>query len=62
VPFSREVARNWANQSPAATGDNDEVQAASLRDLLNAQLLELRYSGLEGAVDSLQKRILGDGQ
>jgi hypothetical protein len=60
VPFSKEVARHWANQSPAATGDNDEVQAASLHDLLNAQLLELRYSGLESAVDYLQKMILGD--
>ncbi len=62
VPFSREVAQNWANQSPAATGDNHEVQAASLRCLLNAQLLELRYSGLESAVDHLQTMILGDGK
>jgi HPr Serine kinase C-terminal domain len=61
VPFSREVAQNWANQSPAATGDNHEVQAASLRRLLNAQLLELRYSSLESAVDHLQTMILGDG-
>ena len=62
VPFSREVARDWSNQSPAATGDKHQVQAASLRDLLNAQLLELRYSELESAVDFLQEMILGDSE
>lgn len=60
IPFSKEVTWQWANQGPAATGDNDRVQAASLRDLLNATILELRYSGLEAAVDHLQKMIRGD--
>jgi hypothetical protein len=52
----------WASQSPAATGDNDEVQAASLRTLLNAQLLEMRYSGLESAVNCLEKLIHGGSE
>jgi hypothetical protein len=59
VPFPREVATQWANQSSVAIGDHDEGQAASLRTLLNAQLLELRYSGLEGAVSCLEGLIRG---
>jgi hypothetical protein len=54
VPFPRDLAMRWASQSPMASGDNDEAHAASLRKLLSAQLLELRYSGLEGAVDCLE--------
>jgi hypothetical protein len=57
LPFPREVAQQWAAQSPAATGDNDEGQAASLRHLLDAKLFELRYSGLESAVDHLKTMI-----
>jgi HPr Serine kinase C-terminal domain len=62
APFPKDVAMQWASQSPAATGDSDEVQAASLRTLLNAQLLELRYSGLEGAVKCLEKLIHGGSE
>jgi hypothetical protein len=51
VPFPKELALQWANQSQADTGTNDEIQAA-IRELLNAQLFELRYRTLDGAVAS----------
>ena len=57
-PFPKEIARQWANQSPVATGDHDALRAASLSSLLDAQLLELRYQQLESAVDYLQRTIL----
>ena len=56
-PFSSDLAMQWASQSPAATGDNDEERSASLRHLLQAQLWELRYSDLQGAVAYLEKEI-----
>ena len=55
--FPRELAMQWASQSLIATGDNDEGRAASLCILLNAQLSELRYSGMEGAIDCLESLV-----
>jgi hypothetical protein len=57
VPFPRELAVRWAAQSQADTAANDEIQAASIRDLLNAQLFELRYRTLDGAVAQLESLI-----
>jgi HPr serine kinase-like protein len=56
-PFPREIAMQWASQSPVATGDESEQQAACLGTLLQAQLLELRYSRLEAAVNCLTRMI-----
>lgn len=59
TPFPRELAMQWASQSLVATGDNDEARAASLRILLNAELWELHYSRMGGAVDCLESLING---
>jgi hypothetical protein len=60
IPFPRDLATQWASQSPDAIGDNDDGHAASLRDLLSAQLLELRYSSLESAVACLERLVNGE--
>jgi hypothetical protein len=57
LPFPKEFAMQWAKQSQADTGANDEEQAASIRELLNAQLFELRYRTLDRAVAQLQTLI-----
>jgi hypothetical protein len=57
VPCCRELALEWANQSQAGIAPNDEIQATSIRELLNAQLFELRYRSLEEAVARLEDLI-----
>jgi hypothetical protein len=57
LPFPKELAMQWAKQSQADTGANDEEQAASVRELLNAQLFELRYRTLDRAVTQLETLI-----
>ena len=57
VPFPRDLAMQWARQSPVASDDSDEAVVGSLRTLLSAQLLELRYSRLESAVACLEELI-----
>lgn len=54
VPFPKELGLQWANQFLAGTGENDEIQAASIRELLNAHLFELRYRTLDWAVARLE--------
>jgi hypothetical protein len=61
VPFSRELGLQWASQFLAGTGANDEMQAASIRELLNAQLFELRYRTLDWAVAQLEGLIRRGG-
>jgi hypothetical protein len=61
VPFSRELGLQWASQFLAGTGAGDEVQAASIRELLNAQLFELRYRTLDWAVARLEGLIRTGG-
>ena len=61
VPFPKELALEWASQSQAGTAPNDEIQAASVRELLNAKLFELRYRTLDGAVAQLEGLIRGGG-
>lgn len=61
VPFSRELGLQWVSQFLAGTGANDEVQAASIRELLNAQLFELRYRTLDWAVAQLEGLIRRGG-
>jgi hypothetical protein len=61
VPFPKELAIEWASQSQAGTAPNDEIQAASVRELLNAQLFELRYRTLDGAVAQLEGLIRRGG-
>jgi hypothetical protein len=56
LPFPKELAMQWAKQSQADTGETDE-QEASIRQLLNAQLFELRYRTLDRAVASLEALI-----
>jgi hypothetical protein len=55
--FSRRVAMSWARQSTVATGARDEDQDGAIRNLLTAELLEFRYSGLETAIECLEKVI-----
>lgn len=61
IPFRRELAHDWANQSQAAIAPDDEIQATSIRELLNAQLFELRYRSLDGAVARLEDLIRSRG-
>jgi hypothetical protein len=61
VPFRRELALEWANQSQAGIAPNDEIQANSIRELLNAQLFELRYRSLDEAVARLEDLIRSRG-
>ena len=61
VPFSRELGLQWVSQFLAGTGANDEVQAASIRELLNARLFELRYRTLDWAVAQLEGLIRRGG-
>jgi HPr Serine kinase C-terminal domain len=56
VPFPEELAMQWASQSQPDTGANDELKAA-IRDLLNAQLFELRYRTLDRAVAKLENLV-----
>jgi hypothetical protein len=61
LPFPRELANQWANQSRADTGAYDAEQETSIRHLLDAQLLELRYRTLDRAVAALEGLIRRGG-
>jgi hypothetical protein len=62
MPFSRELGLQWVSQFLTGTGANDDIQAASIRELLNAQLFELRYRTLDGAVARLEDLIRRGGE
>jgi hypothetical protein len=57
LPFPKQLAMEWASQSQTDTGASDEQQVASIRELLNAQLFELRYRTLDRAVAQLESLI-----
>jgi hypothetical protein len=57
LPFLKQLAMEWASQSQTDTGASDEQQVASIRELLNAQLFELRYCTLDRAVAQLESLI-----
>jgi HPr Serine kinase C-terminal domain len=61
IPFPADVAQHWAAQSSIAMGDEDGDERASMRNLLEARLFELRYSHLEETVSFLETLISRDG-
>jgi hypothetical protein len=62
LPFPRELAMQWANQSQVDTGAYDAEQQTSIRHLLDGQLFELRYRTLDQAVAELEALIRSDGE
>ncbi len=62
VPFPKELALQWANHSQVDTTAEDELRAASICELLNARLIELRYRTLDGAIAQLEGLIQRSGE
>jgi hypothetical protein len=58
VSFSKEAAMQWFEQV-VVCGEKDSVDAhkATLRNLLSAQMLELRYSDLASAIEQLESLV-----
>lgn len=54
VPFSRKAASPWFNQSLFSTTASYDAQKAALHHLLDVEILELRYTDLDWAIDRLE--------
>jgi hypothetical protein len=57
VPFPRDMARQWFEQGISAD-ELREARLAAIRNLLAAEILELRYSDLDRAVRDLEELVV----
>lgn len=53
-PFSREAALSWFNQFPFKTTASYPAQEAAIRNLLDVEIYELRYTDLDWAIQRLE--------
>jgi hypothetical protein len=56
-PYSADVARQWMRQGLYGSPDSLAVQYQTIERLLTADVFELRYTGLDWAVDRLQRLV-----
>jgi hypothetical protein len=61
LPHSREAAREYMHKHLCGTEELRAQQVTSVERLLGAEVLELRYRGLDWAVDRLDRLARGDG-
>ena len=61
APFPRDIAMQRFEQSLITVGEIREIQAASLRNLLSVDVLELRYRDLDWAVERLEQLVAQGG-
>jgi HPr Serine kinase C-terminal domain len=59
ISYPREIALQWFEQG-IDTNELRGARLAAIHNLLNVEILELRYSGLECAVNELQKLVVKD--
>lgn len=57
-PFPRERATAWFDQFPMKGVETYETQRAAIHQLLNVEILELRYTDLDWAIDRLNSLAL----
>jgi hypothetical protein len=57
VPYRKEVARHFMRQALYGTPESLRKQYAAIERLLTAEVLELRYTDLDWAIDRLQRLV-----
>jgi hypothetical protein len=61
VPYPRDIAQEWFELGIDA-GELREARVAAIHNLLTVEILELRYSDLDCAVEELERLVLKDIQ